>query len=133
MSENDFTRKYQILLAEDDQVNQDVVSAFLDGLPELELTIASDGRIALEQALAKKYDLLIFDQKMPHLTGDRVLLHLRASRSLNALTPAIRFTAAADVKSAEGKRVSGAVEVTLPKPLRRETFVSTVKAMLGLA
>ena len=133
MNENDRTRKYQILLAEDDQVNQDVVSAFLDGLPELELTIASDGRIALEQALAKKYDLLIFDQKMPHITGDRVLLYLRASRSLNALTPAIRFTAAADVKSAEGRRVSGAVEVTLPKPLRRETFVSTVKAMLGLA
>ncbi|MEO6301277.1 MAG: response regulator [Paracoccaceae bacterium] len=132
MNESGLKRKYQILLAEDDQVNQDIVTAFLDGMPELELTIACDGRMALEHSLAKKYDLLIFDQNMPYITGDRVLLHLRASRSLNALTPAIWFTAAADAKSAENKRVSGAAEVTLPKPLRRETFVSTVKALLDL-
>lgn len=124
-------QKYQILLAEDDEVNQDIVRAFLDGTPDLELTVAADGRIALEAALVKKYDLMIFDQKMPHITGDRVLLHLRAGRSCNAETPVIRFTAAADSIPGEIRRLGGIAEVTLPKPLRREIFVSTVKAMLG--
>lgn len=133
MSENSNNRTYRILLAEDDEVNQDIVRAFLADTHDLELTVASDGRLALEEALVNKYDLLIFDQQMPHITGDRVLLHLRAGRSLNAATPVIRFTAAADARPAEIRRLGGVAEVTLPKPLRRETFVSTVKAMLGLA
>lgn len=123
--------RYQILLAEDDEINQDIVRAFLDGTPDLDLTVATDGRMALEAALVKRYDLLIFDQMMPHITGDRVLLHLRAGRSCNATTPVIRFTAAADLKPVEIKRMDGIAEVTLPKPLRREIFVSTVKLMLG--
>jgi two-component system, chemotaxis family, chemotaxis protein CheY len=131
MSESASRPKYQILLAEDDEVNQDIVRAFLDGTPDLELTVASDGRLALEAAMAKKYDLMIFDQKMPFITGDRVLLHLRAGRSFNAATPVIRFTAAADSKPIDIRQLEGVAEVTLPKPLRRETFVSTVKAMLG--
>ncbi len=123
--------RFQVLLAEDDEVNQDVVRAFLDGMIDLELTVVSDGRAALEATLAKKYDLMIFDQNMPHITGDRVLLHLRAGRSYNAATPVIRFTADADSHRAEIKRVNGIAEVTLPKPLSRATFVSTIKAMLA--
>lgn len=131
MSESIAGPKYEILLAEDDEVNQDIVRAFLAGMPGLELTVVSDGRKALEAALAKRYDLLIFDQQMPQITGDRVLLHLRAGRSFNAATPVIRFTAAADAKSGEILRADGAAEVTLPKPLSREAFVATVKTMLG--
>ena len=74
---------------------------------------------------------MIFDQQMPHIAGDRVLLHLRAGRSCNAATPVIRFSAAADARPVEIRQVGGVAEVTLPKPLRKETFISTVKAMLG--
>lgn len=122
--------RYQILLAEDDEVNQDIVKAFLAGTPELELTVASDGRAALEAALVKKYDLMIFDQQMPHLTGDRVLLHLRAARTVNAKTPVIRFTAAADLKPLEINQVNGVAEAVLPKPLGKAVLLSTVLAML---
>ncbi len=133
MSESSNFRTCQVLLAEDDEVNQDIVRAFLADTQEVELTVASDGRSALEAALVKKYDLLIFDQQMPYITGDRVLLHLRAGRSFNAATPVIRFTAAADARPVQIQRSGGVAEVTLPKPLRRETFVSTVRTMLGLA
>ncbi len=132
MSESSSTRTYRILLAEDDEVNQDIVRAFLADTQDLELTVASDGRMALEAALVNTYDLMIFDQQMPHITGDRVLLHLRAGRSCNAATPVIRFTAAADARPVEIRRVGGVAEVTLPKPLRKETFVATVKTMLGV-
>lgn len=131
MSDSSSTRPYRILLAEDDEVNQDIVRAYLADMHNVELIVTSDGRQALEAALVDRYDLMIFDQQMPHITGDRVLLHLRAGRSCNAATPVIRFTAAADARPVEIRRVGGVAEVTLPKPLRLETFVSTVKAMLG--
>ncbi|MEO8241598.1 MAG: response regulator [bacterium] len=131
MSDSIHKPNYRILLAEDDEVNQAIVRAFLGTTPELELTVASDGREALQAALAEKYDLMIFDNRMPFISGDRVLLHLRAGHSRNAATPVIRFTAAADLKPVEIREVDGISEVTLPKPLNRDTFVSTVKAMLA--
>lgn len=131
MSDGSSPRPYRILLAEDDEVSQDIVRAYLADMHNVELIITSDGRQALEAALVNRFDLMIFDQQMPHITGDRVLLHLRAGRSCNAATPVIRFTAAAEARPVEIRKVGGVAEVTLPKPLRMETFVSTVKAMLG--
>lgn len=131
MSDSSSIQTYRILLAEDDEVNQDIVRAYLADMDNVDLMVASDGRMALEAALINKYDLMIFDQQMPHIAGDRVLLHLRAGRSCNAATPVIRFSAAADARPVEIRQVGGVAEVTLPKPLRKETFISTVKAMLG--
>ena len=74
-------KKYQVLLAEDDEVNQDIIRAFLADISYVDLTVVSDGRMALEAALVNKYDLMILDQQMPHITGDRMLLHLRAGRT----------------------------------------------------
>ena len=122
--------KFQVLLAEDDEVNQDIVRAFLAG-GDLQLTIAADGRQALEMALLRKFDLLIVDQNMPYITGDRVIRHLRAGQSLNATTPVIRFTAEADFLPRDVKTTSGGREITLPKPLSKATLVSTVRSLLG--
>lgn len=130
MIEKQKKTKYQILLAEDDEVNQDIVKAFLGGAADLELTIACDGREALETALVKKYDLMILDQQMPYISGDRVLLQLRAGRTLNGATPVIRFTAAADEKPVEIRKVNGVAEAVLPKPLGKEVLLSTVRRML---
>ena len=130
MREPNAPTKFQILLAEDDEVNQDIVRAFLAG-GDLELTIAADGRQALEMALLRKFDLLIVDQNMPYITGDRVIRHLRAGQSLNATTPVIRFTAEADVLPRDLKAIPQGRQVTLPKPLSKATLVSTVRSLLG--
>lgn len=122
--------KFQILLAEDDLVNQSIIQAFLFGV-NVELTIASDGREAVEAALTQRFDLMIVDQNMPFITGDRVIRHLRASRSVNATTPAIRFTASADFQPFDLSTVASSLEVTLPKPLSRHDLLSTVDALLG--
>lgn len=121
---------FQILLAEDDVVNQRIVQAFLFGF-NVELTIASDGREALEAALTNKFDLMIVDQNMPFITGDRVIRHLRAGRSINSATPVIRFTANADHQTFDLVAASAQLEVTLPKPLTKQSLISTVDAMLG--
>lgn len=122
--------RFQVLLAEDDTVNQSIIQAFLGGV-NVELTIASDGRQALEAALTNQYDLMIVDQNMPFITGDRVIRHLRAGRSMNSATPVIRFTASADFQPMDLRAVASALEVTLPKPLSRQDLLATVDALLG--
>ncbi|WP_426034236.1 response regulator [Cypionkella sp. TWP1-2-1b2] len=130
MTEAASQTKFQVLLAEDDVVNQSIVQAFLFGV-NVELTIASDGREALEAALTQRFDLMIVDQNMPFITGDRVIRHLRAGRSINAATPVIRFTADANFQPFDLSTVASSLEVTLPKPLSRHALLSTVGALLG--
>lgn len=121
--------KFRILLAEDDEVNQEVIRAFLAGQSHIDLTVVGDGRSALEAALGTRYDLMLFDHNMPHITGDRVIRYLRSGNSGNARTPVVRFTAEADhprISSTEG-----VIEAVLPKPLRAETFITTIDAILN--
>lgn len=121
-------QKFRVLLAEDDEVNQQIVMAFLSGSTHIELTIVGDGRSALEAALGSKYDLMLFDHNMPHITGDRVIRYLRSGNSSNATTPVIRFTADAD--RADIRCAGGLIDAILPKPLKAETFLSTIEAIL---
>jgi two-component system chemotaxis response regulator CheY len=121
-------QKYRVLLAEDDEINQQIVMAFLSGANHIELTVVGDGRSALEAALGSKYDLMLFDHNMPHITGDRVIRYLRSGNSSNATTPVIRFTADAD--RADIRTTGGLIDATLPKPLKAETFLSTINTIL---
>lgn len=121
-------QKYRVLLAEDDEVNQQIVMAFLSGATHIELTVVGDGRSALEAALGSKYDLMLFDHNMPHITGDRVIRYLRSGNSSNATTPVIRFTADAD--RVDIRSTGGLIDATLPKPLKAETFLSTIETIL---
>jgi len=121
-------QKFRVLLAEDDEVNQQIVMAFLSGSSHIELTIVGDGRSALEAALGSKYDLMLFDHNMPHITGDRVIRYLRSGNSSNATTPVVRFTADAD--RADIRSSGGLIDAILPKPLKAEVFLSTIEAIL---
>lgn len=121
-------QKFRVLLAEDDEINQQIVMAFLSGASHIELTVVGDGRSALEAALGSKYDLMLFDHNMPHITGDRVIRYLRSGNSSNATTPVIRFTADAD--RADIRTTGGLIDAILPKPLKAETFLSTINSIL---
>ncbi|MBU9697909.1 response regulator [Rhodobacteraceae bacterium HSP-20] len=128
MSATSYRQKYRVLLAEDDEINQQIVMAFLASAPHIELTVVGDGRSALEAALGSKYDLMLFDHNMPHITGDRVIRYLRSGNSSNAATPVVRFTADAD--RAEVKSRDGLIDAVLPKPLKAETFLTTIESIL---
>lgn len=119
---------FQILIAEDDEINREIIGAFLKDQAEFILTVVEDGKAALEAATTTKFDLLIFDQNMPFISGDRVIRHLRASNSLNAKTPAIRLSA--DTLHASQNMSAGMNTVMLPKPLRRDELVSAIWAVL---
>lgn len=131
MSEPSPDPKFRILLAEDDAVNQEVIRAFLAGQSHIDLTVVGDGRAALEAAMGARFDLMLFDHNMPHITGDRVIRYLRSGNSANSCTPVVRFTAEADRPSI--RESEGLIDAVLPKPLRAEMFLSTVDAILRKA
>lgn len=115
-----------ILLAEDDAVNRAIVRHLLSGMLAVDLVETLDGRHALERALERRFDLLIVDQNMPHIPGDRLIRHLRASRNPNSQTPLIRFSA-----HQSGIVAASDSEIFLPKPIRGEEFLAAVQSVLG--
>jgi two-component system, chemotaxis family, chemotaxis protein CheY len=129
MQQKSHERLRRILLADDDEVSREIVSYILSSLPDIELVMVSDGKAALEAAMERPFDLMIFDQNMPHISGGRVIRQLKAAQTINATTPIIQFTA--DVDSL----ITGSVVLAddiLPKPVRAEALLSAINRLSGI-
>ena len=59
----------RLLLAEDDQINQEVALELLSDIPGLLVDVAKHGAKALEMATATTYDLILMDMQMPIMDG----------------------------------------------------------------
>ena len=124
------TVQTRIFLAEDDEISQAIVQQILLGIDSVDLVIVSDGRAALEMCLGRQFDLLIFDRKMPLITGDKIIRHLRASRSLNSETPIILFSASTNAELREMGALCPA-DLVLSKPIKTDEFLASVRSLIG--
>jgi two-component system sensor histidine kinase/response regulator len=113
----------RLLLAEDNPVNQEVVSEMLmRGGVVLEL--ANDGEEAVRAAQAMQYDLVLMDMQMPHLDG------LEATRQIRRLagwktTPIIAMTANAFPEDREACMAAGMNDY-LSKPVEPERLYQVI-------
>ncbi|MBU2550386.1 MAG: response regulator, partial [Proteobacteria bacterium] len=69
-------RGAEILLAEDNEINQQVAREILEGAG-LKVTLADDGRQAVEQVKARDFDAVLMDIQMPEMDGIEATIEIR--------------------------------------------------------
>lgn len=86
----------RILLVEDNEINQEIARAMLHQLG-LDCDLAQNGKEAVSMALAKDYDLLLMDVRMPimdGLTATRLIREKLTVREKSSTLPIVAMTAA---------------------------------------
>jgi two-component system, sensor histidine kinase len=106
-----------ILLAEDNKVNQKVCNKILTNRGAL-VDIADNGKIAVELALAKDYDIILMDIQMPEMDGYEAARVIRANMPKpKSDTPILALTALA--MNGEGEKCFAAgMNGYLSKPFK---------------
>jgi len=82
----------RVLLAEDNQINQQVALAMLESIG-CEVTVVSDGALALEALKNKHFDIVLMDCQMPGLDGLETTRRVRKQQAEYAHIPIIAITA----------------------------------------
>lgn len=115
-----------ILLAEDNFVNQEMVTETMELVKKAELTIAENGREAIDLLEQRSFDLVFMDINMPIMTGDEAITEIRASQKPYAKVPIVVLTA--NALSEQGKRYLdiGATEY-MTKPLNVDQFIAVIE------
>jgi CheY-like chemotaxis protein len=122
----------RLLVAEDNLTNQRVLSAML-APTGAQLTIVSNGRLAVERAAAADagaeavYDLLLFDISMPEMDGPSALAAIRRARAGRGLAPPPAIALTANVLPEQVERyLRGGFLDCLAKPVRRADLVRAI-------
>jgi class 3 adenylate cyclase/CheY-like chemotaxis protein len=113
---DDATRAQQlgnILIADDDSANREMLARRLRRLGHT-VSVAENGRQAVEMIRGQSFDLLLLDIVMPEMDGYEVLKYLRANRPASHL-PVIVLSASDDSKKVAQSIKLGAQDY-LPKP-----------------
>ncbi len=76
----------RVLAAEDAIANQRVLSLLLEPLGA-EVSIARDGREAVDMALAERFDVILMDSRMPRLGGIEATMEIRRAERERGLEP----------------------------------------------
>ena len=114
-----------ILCIEDNESNAELVQAIGESAG-YQILIAYSGQAGLDLAEEHLPDLIICDYHLPYMNGHDVVLALRANEKTKHI-PIMMLTA--DIYSYPDSLELG-VEDYLNKPIRRNMFLSRVKAIL---
>lgn len=95
-----------ILAAEDNEVNQLLLKKFLVSWGA-KVSIAVNGREAVEMLALAKYDVVLMDIQMPVMDGNTAARHIRATEHINQHIPIVAVTASIMSEVADQIKVSG--------------------------
>ncbi|MCG8491995.1 MAG: response regulator [Sneathiellales bacterium] len=117
-------KNHRVLVADDVVVNRLLLSAMLSPLVK-EVVLAEDGQQALDALEKSRFDLVIMDIQMPHMTGVEVARHLRQD-PVTADIPIIALTGEDSQNALE--ELSGAgMNAVLVKPIALEPLLEVIK------
>ena len=109
------TRALHILVADDNATNQRLLTALLRGAGH-SVTVAANGRKAVEAVMREQFDIVLMDVQMPVMDGIQAVRRIRALPPPKCDIPIIAVTADALHGAAERYRAAG-MDGYLSKPL----------------
>ncbi len=112
----------KILVAEDNKVNQTIISYFL-GKGGYEMRFVSDGIEALAALEQEKFDLILMDVQMPEMDGLEATRRIRENK--NSI-PIIALTAYA-MKGDKERFLSAGMNDYLTKPVKMEELLNMIE------
>jgi len=115
----------RVLVAEDTLTNQVLIELLLKRLG-LEVTVAADGRQAVDKALSGDFDLILMDIQMPNMNGHEAT---RALREKGLATPIVALTAHA-MKGDDKKCIESGCDDYLSKPIDRQKLLDVISKYL---
>ncbi|CAM3582180.1 ATP-binding protein [Parendozoicomonas haliclonae] len=120
----------RILLAEDNEVNQQVAVALLQRLGA-SVTCVGNGREAIEQLGRQAFDLVFMDIQMPEMDGYTAVRHIRACPEYDDL-PIIAMTAHAMAED-RNRCLAAGMNDHISKPLLPDRLLELLSRHLPLA
>ncbi len=117
-----------ILVVDDTEMNIDVLVELLDD--KYEVSVALDGKSALEVVAQEKINLILLDIMMPNMDGYEVCKVLKENEQTKDI-PIIFLTAKADEDSIEKAYDMGGIDY-VSKPFKPKELMARIKTVLQL-
>ncbi len=121
------SQQYSLLVVDDNEMNRDMLSRRLER-QGYRVTVAVDGRQALEFLNREEFNLVLLDIMLPIMNGYQVLEHLKADESLSHV-PVI-ITTSLDEADGKAKCIELGAEDYLTKPFNLVTLKSRISDCL---
>jgi two-component system, sensor histidine kinase and response regulator len=121
--------KINILVAEDNDANQKVISGMLQYLGYKNITIVNNGECAVSQALSTRYDVILMDIKMPIMNGYEAAKII--NKKLTPRPPIIALTANAMKGAREDYLYKGYMDEYITKPIDINELSKKIGQIIG--
>lgn len=130
--ENSELRPLRVLLAEDNIVNQKLATLLLEDKGHA-VTVAPNGRKALEAFDQQSFDLVLTDVQMPEMDGFQATHGIRErEKSSGRRTPIIAMTAHA-MRGDRERCLAAGMDGYITKPFEPDKLWETIRAVIAIA
>ena len=121
--------KAKVLIVDDNQQNLELLEVYLEDLPELNVSTATDGIEAMAKIAADPPHLILLDIMMPRMSGFEVCRQIKSSPKTRDIL-IVMVTALNETGDIERATECGADDY-LTKPIDRKALVDLVKTLLA--
>jgi len=118
----------KVLVVDDNPQNLELLSAYIEDIPNVTIIPAANGMEALAQIAEKHPDLILLDIMMPKMSGFEVCRQLKADPKTRDIQ-VIMVTALNEVGDHE-RAVDCGTDEFLTKPVNRVELITRVKSLL---
>ena len=122
-------RPLKVLLAEDFDINQQLISTIFHNLNHT-ITVAENGRVAVNCVKEDDFDIILMDIRMPILNGLDATTIIRSMKGPKAKTPIIALTADIVTESIEKYKAAG-IDDVCGKPIDLAVLLRSINQQLG--